>query len=325
MTRRELPAPRRSRLGRGGIVPVCAVVLAGIGQGCTADLVDAHRRITVEKGVEIDVWVIKSRANPGEQEAGRAGATAVLLHPLLTNKRWFLSVGERLAAEGWDVFLPDLRGHGDSGGRVTWGAKEKRDVKAIVDSLLDEKLIRPSVYVMGASLGGCVGVQYAAIDPRCRGVLALAPPTGIRGYVRCTWPLATGKFIEERVRAEAKAGGYDPADASAVEAARKLKCPLIVVHGRLDTTVPYAQAREVHDAAPEPKKMIRLWADHGGVQMGRDDWLVAQMRALAGMGERRPDAGSANVRFQDAEAPDLPLAGSGTPRSVSPDCRQDRP
>lgn len=300
----------RSHLRVDGAAPVrrrcpvllCAAILAGIGQGCVPDGVDAHRRIAVEKGAEIDLWVIKSRPPAGEQGAGQDGATAVLLHPLITDKRWFLSLGERLAAKGWDVVLPDLRGHGDSSGKhVTWGAKEKHDVKAIVDSLVDEKLIRPRVYVMGASLGGCVAVQYAVIDARCEGVLALAPPTGLAGYVRCVWPLGTEGFLRGRVRAEARKGGYDPQDASAVAAARRLTCPLIVVHGRLDTTVPYAQANAVYDAAPEPKKMVRLWADHGGVQMGRDDWLVSQMQALAAMaaeakagvnrgrGDRRPD------------------------------------
>ena len=56
-----------------------------------------------------------------------------------------------------------------------------------------------------------------------------------------------------------------------------------------------ARAIEVHDAAPEPRKMIRLWADHVGVQMGRDDWLVTQMRTLAGMAAKGPQAGHAHL------------------------------
>jgi len=288
--RRYLPTQGGSRAHRRGVVLLCVTVLAGIGQGCTPGSVDAHRWIVAEDAVAIDVWVIQSRGGSAGRAVDDRGATAVLLHPLLMNKRWFLSLGERLAADGWDVVLPDLRAHGDSGGEhVTWGAKEKRDVRRVVDFLVAERLIRPRIYVMGASLGACVAVQYAAIDSRCEGVLALAPPAGAEGYVRCAWPLATEKFVESRVRQKGRDGGYDPREASAVEAAARLKCPLIVVHGQLDTTVPFAQAKQVYDAAPEPKKMIRLWADHGGVQVGRDEWLAGQMRALVGMAAGMPE------------------------------------
>ena len=272
----------------GRLAVLCVVGLAGVGQGCTPEGVDARRRIDVGGGVGIDVWVIKSRPGTDGERPRDRGITAVLLHPLLTDKGWFLPLGRRLAADGWDVVLPDLRGHGDSGGRVTWGAMEKHDVVKVIDALVGEKLIRPRVYAMGASLGACVAVQYAAVEPACRGVLALAPPTGVRGYVRCAWPLGTDEFIDARVRAESERGGYDSGEASAVEAAKKLKCPLIVVHGRLDTTVPYEQSKAVFDAAPRPKKMIRLWTDHGGVQMWRDEWLARQMATLPEMAGKTP-------------------------------------
>lgn len=268
------------------------MILAGAVCGCctTTQLlkqgrIHAHRRIATDDGTEIDVWIIKARFGATTAPANLDKATAVLLHPMITDKKWFLPLGERLAKEGWDVVLPDLRAHGHSGGEhVTWGAKEKYDIKKVVDTLVEQKLISPRVFAMGTSLGGCVAIQYAAVDSRCEGVLALAPPTGLRGYIEAsTWCLATKAWKEISVRRHAEEGGYDPDDASAVNAARKLKCPVIFVHGRLDTTVPFSQVEEIHDAAAGPKKMIRIWTDHGGVQMWCDQRLVEQMRMLADM------------------------------------------
>jgi uncharacterized protein len=286
LPQREVPAVR---WGRRWLAVVGLLAVAG--QGCVAGRPDAARQIVADDGVKIGVWVLKSNPGPASQPAVRPRGTAVLLHPWLAGKGWFLPLGRRLAAEGWDVVLVDLRGHGESGGVVCWGAKEKHDVRKVVDALVVEGLIQPRIFVMGASLGGCVAIQYAALDRRCKGVLALAPPTGIEGVVRCAWPFGSEQFIATKVLLEAQRGGYFAADASAVSAAKRLKCPLVIVHGRLDMTVPYAQCEQIYAAAAGPKRMIRIWADHGGVQTGRDERLVEQLNEMAAMAAESQPAG----------------------------------
>jgi len=105
-------------------------------------------------------------------------------------------------------------------------------------------------------------------------------------FLSCPYLMASGfKNFDLSARAATLAGAFTARadDASAVDAARKLKCPVIFVHGRLDTTVPFSQVEEIHDAAAGPKKMIRLWTDHGGVQMWCNDRLMKQMRMLVEM------------------------------------------
>jgi pimeloyl-ACP methyl ester carboxylesterase len=209
---------------------------------------------------------------------------------MLTSKGRFLSLGERLASEGWDVVLPDLRAHGASGGKyLTWGAKEKHDIKAVVDSLVAEKLIEPRIYVMGASLGGCVAIQYAAIDSRCKGVLAMAPPAGARDAARLIFPLATKGWLARTIAHAGQIADFDPDDASAVDAAAQLRCPLILVHGSLDFTVPQSHTERIHAAAGGPRKRILIpWATHAGVQIGRNGWIAEQVAALVDMEAGRP-------------------------------------
>jgi len=244
--------------------------------------IDAHRRISATDGTHMDVWVIKARVRKGTTSVG---ATALVIHSLTTSKAWFLSLGEDLARAGWDVVLPDLRTHGASGGTyITWGAIEKYDIREIVDALVDEGLIAPRIYALGASLGGCVAIQYAAIDPRCEGVMALAPPTGIRGAAKLMSPFSTEESVNSAVSRAGTMAGFDPENASAVSAAARLKCPLMLVHGRWDLVVPHQQSQKIYDAAGQPKKLIWLWfADHTGVQAGRNKWIVKKMELLMDM------------------------------------------
>jgi len=262
-------------------------------QGSPQDLIrkgriDAQCRIPAADGTEIDVWVIKAR--PSRPETASRKATVVVIHPMLISKGWCFSLGERLASDGWDVVLPDLRAHGASGGKyLTWGAKEKHDIKAVVDALIAEKLIEPRIYAMGASLGGCVAIQYAAVDSRCKGVLALAPPTGAKGAARLIFPLATKGWLARTIVFAGEIADFDPDDASAVDAAGDLRCPLILVHGRLDFTVPHSHSERIYAAAGGPRKLISLpLATHTTVQVGREGWIVEQMDALVDMEHSTP-------------------------------------
>ncbi len=259
--------------------------------------ISSHRRVTVEEGVERDTWVIRSRLS--DRQAGRDGSlfeskltrgTVVLLHPLMAGKAWFLGLGEKLATRGWDVVLMDLRGHGYSTGPyTTWGAREKRDVKAVMDELLETEPIHDRIYVCGSSMGAGVAIQYAAIDSRCKGVIAIAPPVDATEVFRKMLFLLPKVRFDKAVGRAGELADFNPADASALAAAEKLQCPLMVVQGRWDMLVSVDEAESIFAAADTPKKYIQLkYAGHAA-EVGRTTWLAGQMDALAAMeGETVP-------------------------------------
>ena len=243
-------------------------------------VIDLHVCITADDGADVDAWVIRS------YRAGSARATAILLHPLGLSKSWFLPLGRLLSENGWDVVLVDLRGHGHSSGRyITWGVKERYDIKKLVDDLLARRAIQEQIYVMGASLGGCVAIQYAAIDPRCKGVLAFAPPAGIRPVADLFLPLRPANYLDQVVLRAGQLAAFDPAQANTVEAARRLNCPLIIAYGVWDFIVPYQHSQQIYDVAAGRKKLIPVFfANHITLQIGRDSWLMEQMNLLEEMG-----------------------------------------
>ncbi len=247
--------------------------------------ISLHRRLKGLEDCEIDVWVINSRlVDAAKPERKITRGTVVLLHPLLTSKSWFLSLGENLAGHGWDVVLPDIRAHGRSGGEyITWGAKEKHDLKRVVDQLVREKIVSDRIYILGSSMGGAVAVQYAAIEPRCKGVMAIAPPASFRKIARRILLLESPANVEEALVRAGQLGGFDPDEASAVAAAGKLSCPLVIVHGALDCVVPFRHSKEIFNAAPEPKRFIPLLIDGHASEIAREKWIVKQIDSLAGM------------------------------------------
>lgn len=251
--------------------------------------IDAQRTITTSDKTDLDVWLI--RAKPAKQTAKPLG-TVVILHGLGQSKAVFPYFGGAfggasgiLAKTGYDVLLIDLRDHGRSTGKyVTYGAKEKHDVKAVVDAMADE--IHMPVYAFGVNLGGAVAIQYAAIDERCKGVMAIAPYKDFASYARVMLflLLLPPKNVDDSVAAAAKMADFDPNDASAVLAAPHLKCPLLIVHGLLDPTVPLPHSEAIIAAAAGPKKLVVPTVESLIQPAILEHWIAANIDNLARKG-----------------------------------------
>ncbi len=252
-----------------------------------AGRIDKHIRFSPADNVELDVWLIRGRGPTAPTTPDNTPGTVLILHGLWDSKARFFRLGELLASRGFDVVLPDLRRHGDSaGGFTTFGALEKRDMLALTTSLRAAGDIRGPLWVFGFSMGAAITVQYAAIDPLVRGAVAAAPFADAKRITRRTVPLmSSDKFDAVWARA-AEMAGFDPNDTSTVEAARSLRCPLIVIHGRLDMVVPYSHGRAVFEAAPQPKRLYTVgWAGHPALLLKGPQWFadrIAEVIALAG-------------------------------------------
>jgi predicted alpha/beta-fold hydrolase len=119
-------------------------------------------------------------AAPGNAAAptapNNAPGTVLIIHGLWDSKGRLFRLGELLARRGFDVVMPDLRCHGDStGGFTTYGALEKRDMLALMNSLRAAGEVRGPLWVFGFSMGAATAVQYSALDPLVRGAVAVAP------------------------------------------------------------------------------------------------------------------------------------------------------
>ena len=256
-----------------------------------AGRLDKHIRFSPADGVEMDVWLIRGRARTGAPDRATSSGTVLIIHGLWDSKGRFFHLGELMARRGFDVVMPDLRCHGSSTGEyTTFGALEKRDLAALMNHLRATGDVRGPLSVFGFSMGAAIAVQYSAIDPLVRGTVAAAPFADGPSITRRAVPLMSkGKFQAVWARA-AEIAGFDPDDTSTVEAARRLRCPLIVIHGRIDLVVPYSHGRAVYEAAPQPKRLYTVpWAGHPSLLLKGRRWFadrIAEVIDMAGGPDR---------------------------------------
>lgn len=270
--------------------------------------IDAVKHLSRPDGVEIDAWALRHTT----QEPARG--TVVLLHGDGEWKYYYLGIAKALARKGYDSILVDLRCHGWSTGEyITGGAKEKYDVKAVVDAFIEGGTIPDGpITVFGVTYGGATAIQYAAIDPRVRGVVVMAPWASMADKARRDLgALASQDKVDTELAKAGELADFDPAEASAVAAAGKLTCPVYIIHGAFDMTVPVAESEKIYQAIPHENKRLQILVPGTPETLELvdfDGWRAARIADLA---ERRFIPGRTSGGIQQdpgspATQPDAP-------------------
>lgn len=272
-----------SKIVQSGTAPRNKITMELVG---TADellqrkQITAHRTVRTGDGVNIDAWAIAHRTD------GEALGTVVVLHGEDQSKANYIGVGTNLAKRGYDVVLIDLRMHGRSGGDyITCGAKEKQDVKQVLDAFVQTGTVAAKpLYVFGVTFGGATAIQYAALDPRVEGVVAIAPwKDTVSKARRDMGQLASDEELKNHLDEAGRLAGFDPYTTSALLDAPKLHCPVYLIHGMLDLVVPVADSRAIYNALPGPKKLkiIAPGPEQMAVGIGWETWVPEQIHAMA--------------------------------------------
>ncbi len=257
------------------------------------DKIDLHKRIEMPDGAEMDVWAIEAETS---DDTPNSKGAVVLIHDFARSKADMFDLGRTLSAHGYDAVLPDLRAHGRSEGKYfTYGVCEAKDLKIIVDTLVGQGAIHTPVYAYGDVRGGTVAIQYAAADDKCAGVIATRPVRDFKTSAKLPLRLMSKEEFNETVDKAGKVGGFVPEEASALKAAEKLGCPVLLIDRRLKIgealvnldldplLLPEANSKAIYEAASEPKKLVMI---NPGLQeiivaIGWNDWLAQKMDELA--------------------------------------------
>jgi len=221
-----------------------------------------------------------------------AALTVVLAHGFLHSCRTpRVHAFARMLAARANVVVPDLRGHGASGGVTTLGTFEPLDVDAAVRAA-DPSL---PVVTVGMSLGAAAVVRHAGILGGVAGVVAISAPARW-GTVDRAGAERMHRFVESRAGRRLAAGllrtripGVRDGFPEAREAAACIAPAfLIVVHDPADDYFGEEHAQALYESAREPKE---LWlvpgAGHGSdllTQAMADrvlDAVTTRLRALS--------------------------------------------
>jgi len=144
-------------------------------------------------------------------------------------------------AHGFEVYAFDYRGYGISDGAPNT-CRAREDAEAAYQHLVRDKKISPDrIILYGQSLGAALALDLAARHRVAGVVVESGFVTAFR--VMTQVPL----FPLDKLRNNRRIC--------------EIHCPVLVMHGELDDTIPVWHGRELYRLAPEPK--LAYWAPCG--------------------------------------------------------------
>jgi len=181
----------------------------------------------------------------------------------------------RALSLGYNVLLPDLRGHGASGGRyMTFGFLEKEDMGNAIEAARERCGADPERFgIHSCSAGSSVALELAAHRPQARAIWLESPFADPREMARHYLSVATGvpapllslttRWAVSRTLARVKrdlgltevSGGLEKADPLAALA--RVRCPILLVYGEEDRLIPPRFVRKLEAALPEGSEVFR--------------------------------------------------------------------
>jgi pimeloyl-ACP methyl ester carboxylesterase len=240
--------------------------------------------------VRLPVELAAIFASPGEPE-GRP--TILFLHGKGGDASEWEPDALRALRLGYNVLLPDLRGHGRSGGDLfTLGFLEKDDLALTIAAARDGFGLDPErVGIHSCSAGSSVALEYAADRAGVRAIWLESPFGKPREMARHYLARATGMpapllalvsrwavaravaRVQDAIGVEREGGGIELLDP--IRSAARVTAAVLLVHGEDDRLVPARFTRELAAGLP-PRSAI--WNVAGAGHCHHEDEPQASAR-----------------------------------------------
>lgn len=241
---------------------ILAALILGAGALCNANLYpprntseslpatrlgDWHDVSLVSRdGVPLVAWFAKP--------ASKTNNCVIVLHGVGDSRAGSAGYASIFLGSGYNVLLPDSRGHGASGGDiVTYGIREKFEVTSWIAWLRGQGCQR--IFGLGESLGGAVLIQAATVTQGLNAIVAecsysdLKSVANYRVAQRIAIPHVSGPLailmVEAAIEYAKVRYGIDLEEASPISAIEEIRTPILLIHGLADTETPPDESMEL--------------------------------------------------------------------------------
>lgn len=227
---------------------------------------DGFRNITMEAADGLTLWAAVLPAQRGEHR------WALCMHGYRDTHEGMGSIAKHYAEAGWNVLLPDERGHGRSeGDYIGWGYDERLDVVGWVNYIVrrdpEAQIVLHGVSMGAAAVlmatGGPLPEQvkaavsdcsYTDIETEMRHILNRR----LKKSLSIPAPVPFSAMFGALRNMTLRKAGYDLRNVSPIEAVARSKTPTLFIHGVDDEVVPSPMMGRLYQAASCPKSF--LWA-----------------------------------------------------------------
>lgn len=170
----------------------------------------------------------------------------------ISGSSWFY---QNLSNAGFNVFVYDYRGYGKSEGTPS-EKNSYEDIETAYNYLIKENQIAPEkIIIHGRSLGGAVSIDLAS-RKECGGLI-----------VESTFTSAFRVLTRYRI--------YPFDKFNSLGKIKKIKCPVLFIHGREDEIIPFWHSETLFAEANEPKYFFPVEAaNHNDVsEIGGENYF----------------------------------------------------
>ncbi len=195
--------------------------------------------------------------------AGRARAPCViLLGGLDTTKEDYMVVNNLCAERGLATLAFDGPGQGEVLYEMLWRPDFVRAIYAVLDYLERRPEIdRNRIGIIGRSTGGFYAPQAAATDARIKAAVSWGAMYHLRNLASIPAVTRDGFVFVSGSKSVAEAARFFEC-INLEGVASRIRCPLLVVHGGLDTITPLENATRLAQEAAGPVETL-IWEDSG--------------------------------------------------------------
>ncbi len=194
---------------------------------------------------------------------GRAKPPCViLLGGLDTTKEDYMVVNDLCAERGLATLAFDGPGQGETLFRMPWRKDFERSIGAVLDYLdTRPEIDRGRIGIIGRSTGGFYAPLAAAIDTRVKAAVAWGAMYHLRNLASIPAVTRDGfLFVSGSTSVDEALRFFECINLEGI--APKIRCPLLIVHGGLDTITPMENATRLVAEAGGPVETL-IWEDSG--------------------------------------------------------------
>jgi pimeloyl-ACP methyl ester carboxylesterase len=198
--------------------------------------------------------------------AGQPCGAVILCHGMESSKNSekLIYLGRVLAKRGFLTLRFDFAYVGESSEKfedITYSG-EVDDLRAACSFIRDRSSGR--IGILGSSMGGTVALLFAAEDPGIAALVTIAAPVHPEAFPR--------RILDREALQKWRDRGFtfynrqrlnlalleDLETINVPESARKIACPLLIIHGDNDDVVPVEEAHELNACIPGKRKLLIL-------------------------------------------------------------------
>ncbi|MFR7590130.1 MAG: alpha/beta hydrolase [Longibaculum sp.] len=185
----------------------------------------------------------------------------IMVHGYRGDGASIISPIKHMKKTGYNLLIPDLRGHGFSeGDYIGMGWDDRLDILQWIDYII-EKDKKASIILYGVSMGGATVMDVAGekLPSQVKAVIEDCGYTSVWDVFKAHIDMdGYGSEVAlhmaslvTKIRA-----GYYLEDVQPIEQVKKSQIPILFIHGEKDTFVPSQMANELYDAAKCPKQKL---------------------------------------------------------------------